>query len=76
MMVRLSSSSEGININNIKASASVEQALYNDHRVSEVAAVGVPDARLGELVTAFVSTKAAYHGLVSEEGLKALARDK
>jgi acyl-CoA synthetase (AMP-forming)/AMP-acid ligase II len=35
----------------------VENTLYADDRVSEAAAVGVPDIRLGELVAAVVSIK-------------------
>ncbi|KIK06727.1 hypothetical protein K443DRAFT_88918 [Laccaria amethystina LaAM-08-1] len=38
-------------------SVSVENTLYADDRVSEAAAVGVPDIRLGELVAAVVSIK-------------------
>jgi len=55
-------------------SVSIENSLYADDRVSEVAAVGVPDARLGELVTAVVSIKPAYHGQITEESLISLAR--
>ncbi|KAF5321030.1 hypothetical protein D9619_001099 [Psilocybe cf. subviscida] len=41
-------------------SVTVENALYADDRVLEAAAVGVPDARLGELVAAVVSVKPAF----------------
>ena len=47
----------------------MENALYADDRVLEVAAVGVPDARLGELVAAVVSIKPSYHGKVDETQL-------
>jgi acyl-CoA synthetase (AMP-forming)/AMP-acid ligase II len=52
----------------------VENALYVDPRVCEVAAVGVPDERLGELVTAVVYPKPAFQGEVSEIELLATAR--
>jgi len=54
----------------------VENALYNDSRVQEAAAVGVPDERLGELVAAVVSIKPAYQGYVTEAALLATARQK
>ena len=60
----------------IQDSVSVENALYADDRVLEVAAVGVPDARLGQLVTAIVSTKPAYHGVVTEASLKSIAQKR
>uniref|UniRef100_A0A8H8CLN0 Uncharacterized protein n=1 Tax=Psilocybe cubensis TaxID=181762 RepID=A0A8H8CLN0_PSICU len=50
-------------------SVSVENAIYADERVLEVAAVGVPDVRLGELVAVIVSIKPAYHGKVTETSL-------
>ncbi|KAF9568919.1 acetyl-CoA synthetase-like protein [Agrocybe pediades] len=55
-------------------SVSVENAIYVDERVLEVAAVGVPDKRLGELVAAVVSVKPAHHGKVTEASLIELAR--
>ncbi|KAJ3575121.1 hypothetical protein NP233_g1302 [Leucocoprinus birnbaumii] len=55
-------------------SVTVENALYNDPRVQEAAAVGVPDERLGELVAAVVSIKPAYQGYVTEAALMATAR--
>ncbi|KAF8974758.1 hypothetical protein BDZ97DRAFT_1775265 [Flammula alnicola] len=55
-------------------SVSVENALYADERVLEVAAVGVPDKRLGEIVAAVVSIKPAYQGKVTEQSLIALAQ--
>ncbi|TFK75420.1 acetyl-CoA synthetase-like protein [Pluteus cervinus] len=55
-------------------SVSVENALYADPRISEAAAVGVPDERLGELVAAVVSVKPAFQGRVTEASLVALAR--
>jgi acyl-CoA synthetase (AMP-forming)/AMP-acid ligase II len=35
----------------------VEQAIFGDRRVGQVAVVPVPDQRLGELVSAFVIPK-------------------
>ncbi|PPQ77756.1 hypothetical protein CVT25_011191 [Psilocybe cyanescens] len=55
-------------------SVSVENAIYTDERVLEVAAVGVPDMRLGELVAAIVSIKPAYYGKVTEASLISLAQ--
>jgi len=57
----------------VQDSVSVENALYADERVLEVAAVGVPDKRLGELVSAIVSIKPGQHGKVTESSLIALA---
>ncbi|RDB16970.1 2-succinylbenzoate--CoA ligase [Hypsizygus marmoreus] len=57
-------------------SVSVENALYEDSRVLEAAAVGVPDERLGELVAAVVSVKPAFQGAVTEAALIALARKR
>lgn len=59
-----------------QASVSVEDALYHDERLAEVAAVGLPDEKLGELVAAVVSTKPAYHGKVTETELLDLARKR
>ncbi|KAK0462280.1 uncharacterized protein EV420DRAFT_1304387 [Desarmillaria tabescens] len=56
------------------SSISIENGLYNDPRLAEVAAVGLPDPRLGELVTAVVSVKPAFKGKVTEESVLALAR--
>ncbi|PBK84936.1 acetyl-CoA synthetase-like protein, partial [Armillaria gallica] len=56
------------------SSISIENALYNDSRIAEVAAIGLPDARLRELVAAVVSVKPAFKGKVMEEQLLALAR--
>jgi acyl-coenzyme A synthetase/AMP-(fatty) acid ligase len=54
----------------------VENALYRDPRIFEAAAVGVPDERLGELVTALVTLKPAYRkkGRPTEAELMKLAR--
>lgn len=60
----------------IQDSVSVENALYADPRISEAAAVGVPDERLGELVAAVVSVKPPFHGRVTEAALIALARKR
>jgi acyl-CoA synthetase (AMP-forming)/AMP-acid ligase II len=52
---------------------SVENALYADQRVTEVAAVGVPHTRLGELVAAVVYAKPEYRDKVTEASLIATA---
>ncbi|KAF9476463.1 acetyl-CoA synthetase-like protein [Pholiota conissans] len=54
-------------------SVTVENALYADERLLEVAAVGVPDPRLHELVAAIVSVKPAFRGQVTEKDLMKLA---
>ena len=54
----------------------MENALYDDPRVHEAAAVGVPDERLGELVTAVVSIKPAYWNSVDEAVLLAGVRNR
>lgn len=54
----------------------MEDALYHDERIAEVAAVGIPDEKLGELVAAVVSTKPVYHGRVKEAELLELAQKK
>ena len=63
-------------LNESQASIAVENALYTDSRIMEVAAVGVPDARLGELVAAVVSVKPPFQGKVTESSLIELARKK
>jgi len=57
-------------------SVSVENALYADPRISEVAAVGVPDERLGEMVAAVVCLKPAFNEKVSEAELIAVAKQR
>lgn len=57
-----------------KDSVSVENALYVDDRVNEAAAVGVPDDRLGELVTAFVTLKPGQRKRVTVASLMDVAR--
>ncbi|TFY72978.1 hypothetical protein EVG20_g16 [Dentipellis fragilis] len=57
-------------------SVSVENAVSADDRLLEVAAVAVPDKRLGELVTVVASVKAAYQGKVKEEEVIAIARKR
>ena len=47
----------------------VENALYKDDRILQAAAVGIPDARLGELVVAIVSLKPAFRNGVSEKSV-------
>ena len=54
----------------------MEDAIYDDPRVLEAAAVGIPDSRLGELVAVVVSTKAPVYCQVTEEQLLALAKSK
>ncbi len=54
----------------------VENALYADPRILEAAAVGVPDERLGELVTAIVSVRPEYEGQVTEAILIEQARSR
>ncbi|PBK84947.1 acetyl-CoA synthetase-like protein [Armillaria gallica] len=56
------------------SSISIENVLYNDPRIAEVAAIGLPDTRLGELVAAVVSVKPEFKGKVMEEQLLALSR--
>ncbi|CAK5277929.1 unnamed protein product [Mycena citricolor] len=56
-------------------STTVENALFLEG-VLEVAAVGVPDKRLGELVTAFVALKDGFEGRWSEQTILAAARTK
>ncbi|KAJ7667988.1 hypothetical protein DFH06DRAFT_1184159 [Mycena polygramma] len=54
-------------------STTVENALFIKG-VMEVAAVAVPDERLGELVAAVVSVKKDYRSTITEKSLLALAR--
>lgn len=56
------------------SSVSIENAVYTDPRILEVAAVGVPDKRLGELVVVVVSIKAPYRGQVTEASLMSVAQ--
>ena len=55
---------------------SVENAILNDTRILECAAVGVPDRRLGELVTAVVVPKADWKGRVREDEVIEIARPR
>ncbi|KAJ3810343.1 hypothetical protein F5876DRAFT_41993 [Lentinula aff. lateritia] len=57
-------------------SVAVENALYEHEGVQEAAAVGVPDDRLGELVTAIVTVKPAFRGKVSPNALMVLANKR
>ena len=52
----------------------VENAIYADERILEVAAVGVPDKRLGELVAVVVVPKENFLNDVTEESILAIAR--
>jgi len=54
-------------------SSTVENALFTEG-VREVAAVAVPDKRLGELVAAVVSIKPEYRDKITEESLITLSR--
>lgn len=54
----------------------MENALYADPRILEAAAVGVPDDRLGELVTAIVSVRPTYEGQVTEDDLLEQAKSR
>jgi len=56
-------------------SAMVENALFTEG-VMEVAAVAVPDEKLGELVAAVVSVHAEYRGKITEKALIAQARPR
>ncbi|KAF7352822.1 2-succinylbenzoate--CoA ligase [Mycena venus] len=56
-------------------SSTVENALFSDG-IMEVAAVAVPDEKLGELVAAVVSLKPEYRGKITEQALIALARTR
>jgi len=55
-------------------SVEVENALYADERLLDVAAVSVPDKRLGELVAAVVVTKTPFRGKVTEAEVIEIAR--
>jgi len=54
----------------------VEEVLYQHPAVKEAAVVGVPDAYRGETVKAFVVLKEGYADEVSEEDLRAFARER
>ena len=58
---------------NLQNSIFVENALYTEPGVLEVAVVGVPDEYLGEVPVALVSLKPGYDELIDEEGLMATA---
>lgn len=63
-------------LNQFQDSVTVENALYTDPRVLEVAAVGVPDERLGELVVALVSIRPEFRAQVTEAMLLTHARNR
>jgi len=48
-------------------STTVENAVYDDPRVLDCAAVAVPDPKLGELVAVIVTAKDAYKGQLTEQ---------
>ncbi|KAK0187399.1 long-chain-fatty-acid-CoA ligase [Armillaria mellea] len=50
------------------------ERLVHRTAILEAAAVGVPDERLGELVTALVTVKPGYRGRINEKKLLATAR--
>lgn len=54
----------------------MENALFSDPRIAEAAAVGVPDARLGEQVAAVVSVRPENRNQVTEKDLIALAQKR
>ncbi len=58
---------------NLQNSIFVENALYTEPGVLEVAVVGVPDEYLGEVPVALASLRSGYDGLIDEEGLMATA---
>ncbi|KAK4702867.1 hypothetical protein P7C70_g3356, partial [Phenoliferia sp. Uapishka_3] len=54
------------------ASVAVENALFSDQRLLDVAVVPVPDAKLSELVSAVVVVKQGFFGTVTETELISL----
>ncbi|KAM0749660.1 long-chain-fatty-acid-CoA ligase [Meredithblackwellia eburnea MCA 4105] len=50
----------------------VENSIYRDERIKDVAVVPVPDPKLGELVCAVITVKSQFKGQVKEEGVKDL----
>ena len=60
----------------LQDSTTIENALYNDPRVLECAAVGVPDAKLGELPVAIVNLKEEFIGQVQEQELHAVVKEQ
>ncbi|KAF8581157.1 acetyl-CoA synthetase-like protein [Ramaria rubella] len=50
-------------------SVTVENALFSDPRILDCAVVGIPDKRLGELVTALVVLRAEWAGKVGEDDI-------
>ena len=60
----------------IQDSTTIENALYNDPRVLDCAAVGVPDAKFGELPVAIVNVKEEYVGKVQEQELLGVAKQQ
>lgn len=57
-----------------QASVSVENAIYADDRIQEVAVVGVPHEKLGELVAAVVFPKPEFADSVTEAEVVARAK--
>ncbi|KIY72274.1 long-chain-fatty-acid-CoA ligase [Cylindrobasidium torrendii FP15055 ss-10] len=57
-------------------SVTVENALYTQPELQEVAVVGVPDLRLGELVVAVVNSKRGAGGTITEGKLIALCKKR
>jgi acyl-CoA synthetase (AMP-forming)/AMP-acid ligase II len=60
----------------VKDSITVENAVSSDSRLLEVAAVGVPDTRLGELVAVVAHPKPEFLGKVTEEEVIGIASTK
>ncbi|KAG8874083.1 hypothetical protein FRB97_006173 [Tulasnella sp. 331] len=50
-------------------STTVENAVYNDPRVLECAAIAVPDPKYGELVSVMYTTKEGFKGQIKEAAL-------
>ncbi|KAL4242044.1 hypothetical protein ABKN59_000589 [Abortiporus biennis] len=57
-------------------SVSVENAIAADGRVLEVAVVGIPDARWGELVAALVVIRSEYYGAITGGEVIEFCRDR
>ncbi|KZV86862.1 acetyl-CoA synthetase-like protein [Exidia glandulosa HHB12029] len=56
-------------------SVNVENAIYADERIHDVAVVGIPDKRLGELVGALVVPKPEFYGQVTEQEVLQRCKD-
>jgi len=56
--------------------AEVEDLLYRHPAIAEVGVVGVPDPSAGENIKAFIRLKPEYEGKVTEDEIKAWAKEK